>query len=40
MRIAQLIFCRLPNVSIIRADSLSETVRGKGGFGSTGLNQG
>ena len=37
MRIAQLIFCELPNVSIIETDSLSETVRGKGGFGSTGL---
>ena len=37
MRIAQLIFCELPNVSIIKTDSLSETVRGKGGFGSTGL---
>lgn len=37
MRIAQLIFCELPNISIIETDSLSETVRGKGGFGSTGL---
>ena len=37
MRIAQLIFCELPNVSIMETDSLSETVRGKGGFGSTGL---
>ena len=38
MRIAQIIFLTLPEIQIIESNNLSETDRGKGGFGSTGLN--
>lgn len=33
---AQLVIVKLPNVKLISADTLSETVRGNGGYGSTG----
>ena len=36
-RIAQMVVSRLENVEIIQADTLSETERGAGGFGHTGL---
>lgn len=36
-RIAQLIFKEVPAVSMLEVDALSETRRGTGGFGSTGL---
>lgn len=39
MRIAQIVFCKLPKILISETDSLSETSRGKGGFGSTGLEK-
>lgn len=39
MRIAQIVFCKLPNVTISEVKNLSVTERGKGGFGSTGLNK-
>jgi dUTP diphosphatase len=35
-RIAQLVIQRVEEVSIIRVDELDETLRGAGGFGSTG----
>lgn len=35
-RIAQMVICKLPEVELVPADSLSETERGAGGFGSTG----
>jgi dUTP pyrophosphatase len=35
-RIAQLIFARFESPSVEEVDSLSETKRGEGGFGSTG----
>ncbi len=35
-RIAQLVITALPEVEFAEADSLSETARGTGGFGSTG----
>ena len=38
MRIAQIVFIELPKIEIVESQSLSKTVRGKGGFGSTGLN--
>ena len=37
MRIAQIIFLKLPEIQIVESNNLSETDRGKGGFGSTGL---
>lgn len=37
MRIAQLVFQKLPEIKIVSAESLDNTVRGTGGFGSTGL---
>ena len=37
MRIAQIVFLTLPEIQIIESNTLSETDRGKGGFGSTGL---
>ena len=37
-RIAQLIIMEYPTVGIIETDHLSETERGNGGFGSTGVN--
>jgi len=36
-RIAQIIILPYPQVRFMEADSLSETARGEGGFGSTGL---
>ena len=35
-RIAQMVIARLPEVKLVVAESLSETGRGSGGFGSTG----
>ena len=35
-RIAQMVIARLPEVKLVVAESLSETDRGSGGFGSTG----
>lgn len=35
-RIAQMVVAKLPDVELVMADKLSETVRGSGGFGSTG----
>jgi dUTP pyrophosphatase len=37
MRIAQLVITSIVNVNFTLSDELSETVRGSGGFGSTGL---
>ena len=37
-RIAQLIIMEYPTVGIIETDTLSETERGKNGFGSSGVN--
>ena len=37
-RIAQLIFCRVEQVSLIEVAVLNDSKRGAGGFGSTGLN--
>lgn len=37
MRIAQLIFSQVLDVSLEAAEELSDTARGKGGFGSTGM---
>ncbi len=36
-RIAQMVICRLPAVSLLAADGLNATDRGEGGFGSTGV---
>ena len=36
-RIAQLVITELPEVEFAEADSLSETARGTGGFGSSGV---
>ena len=36
-RIAQMVICRLPEVELVVTDSLSDTLRGKGGFGSTSI---
>ena len=38
MRIAQIIFQKLPEIEIIESENLSRTDRDKGGFGSTGLD--
>ena len=38
MRIAQIIFHKLPEIEIIESETLSRTDRDKGGFGSTGLD--
>lgn len=35
-RIAQLVFCPVQRVKLVQMTSLDETVRGEGGFGSTG----
>ena len=35
-RIAQMVICKLPEISLIKATELSETDRGSGGFGSSG----
>ena len=37
-RIAQMVISRLPEVDMVFTDSLSDTTRGAGGFGSTGKN--
>ena len=37
MRIAQLVFQELPKLKLVEVDELSNSDRGKGGFGSTGL---
>ena len=37
MRIAQMVIAAVPKVKIIETESLDETDRGHGGFGSTGL---
>ena len=34
-RIAQMVICCLPEVELVEVDSLSDTERGEGGFGST-----
>ena len=39
MRVAQLLFLPVPAVRLIEAEVLSETERGSGGFGSTGLSK-
>lgn len=36
-RVAQIVFLELPKITLIEAEELSETNRGTGGFGSTGL---
>ena len=35
-RIAQMVICQLPEIELCITDSLSDTNRGEGGFGSTG----
>jgi len=35
-RIAQGIILRLPEINVVQVESLDDTVRGEGGFGSTG----
>lgn len=35
-RIAQMVIARLPEVELVRVDTLSDSGRGSGGFGSTG----
>jgi dUTP pyrophosphatase len=37
-RIAQIVFQQIPSVFLLRVDTLSESERGTGGFGSTGIN--
>jgi dUTP pyrophosphatase len=37
-RIAQLVFCKVEQVEFIQVDVLSDSERGAGGFGSTGVN--
>ena len=37
MRIAQLIFMKLPEIELDVSEELDETDRGTGGFGSTGV---
>ena len=36
-KIAQLVIQKIPDIELIEADELNETVRGAGGFGSTGV---
>lgn len=36
-RIAQLVLAKTPKLEIVEVDELSDTARGEGGFGSTGL---
>ena len=36
-RIAQMVIQKLPEIELVQADSLTDTARGKGGFGSTGI---
>ena len=35
-RIAQMVICQLPEIELCQSESLSDTNRGEGGFGSTG----
>ena len=37
-RIAQIVFCKVEQVEFIQVDVLSDSERGAGGFGSTGVN--
>lgn len=37
-RIAQMLIQRLPDVELVDTDELAQSVRGDGGFGSTGIN--
>ena len=37
-RIAQMVICKLPEVTLSAVDDLSDTLRGTGGFGSSGRN--
>ncbi len=37
MRIAQLVFHKLPNIKLVESKNLNKTIRGSGGFGSTGV---
>ena len=37
MRIAQLIFMKLPNIKLVESKDLDSSDRGSGGFGSTGI---
>jgi dUTP pyrophosphatase len=39
-RIAQMIIAAVARVSVVETESLNQTVRGGGGFGSTGLGRG
>jgi dUTP pyrophosphatase len=39
MRIAQMVVAPVTTIEWVKTDSLSETARGSGGFGSTGLNK-
>ena len=36
-KIAQLVIQKIPDVQLVEADELNDTVRGEGGFGSTGV---
>jgi dUTP pyrophosphatase len=38
MRVAQLVVARCPQAQVVEVEELSETARGLGGFGSTGLH--
>ena len=38
-RIAQLVIMPVPTVSFVESDTLSKTVRGEGGFGSSGVHE-
>lgn len=38
MRIAQMVIARVEHAEVIEVDSLDETARGAGGFGSTGVH--
>lgn len=35
-RVAQMVICKLPEISLVEAGDLSDSGRGRGGFGSTG----
>ena len=37
-RIAQLVFCKIEQVEFVQVEVLSDSERGSGGFGSTGVN--
>ena len=37
MRIAQIVFAKLPEIELEKSDELNKTERGAGGFGSTGV---